>query len=93
MSRDINNDDSPKSKQLAEMAFSTAFKQKRLPVADTNSSASDASIDDLISRFEQAAQVDEDGVNYWYGRDLQKLLGYLEYRNFQPVIQKGDGSL
>lgn len=82
----MDNDDSWKSKQLAEMAFSAAFKNKVFPFADPKSG--DASIDDLISRFEEAAQADEDGVDYWYGRDLQKLLGYLEYRNFQPVIQR-----
>lgn len=75
--------DSEKSRQLADLAFSTAFR-KGAP----SSSTPDASIDDLISRFEEAAQADEDGVEYWYARDLQRLLGYLEYRNFQPVIQK-----
>jgi DNA-damage-inducible protein D len=75
--------DSEKSKQLADLAFSTAFRK-----GASTSSAPDAPIDDLIRRFEEAAQADEDGVEYWYARDLQRLLGYLEYRNFQPVIQK-----
>lgn len=46
------------------------------------------SIEGLIARFEEASQNDENGVEYWFARDLLKLLGYVEYRNFQPVIQK-----
>ena len=42
----------------------------------------------MISRFEEAAQADEDGVEYWYARDWVKAASYLEFRNFQPVIQK-----
>jgi DNA-damage-inducible protein D len=79
-------DDTEKSKQLAELAFSSAFKKSASSTRKPDQS--DASIDELINRFEDAAQTDDDGVKYWYARDLQKLLGYLEYRNFQPVIQK-----
>lgn len=46
---------------------------------------------DLIARlrriFESKA-VNFDGVEVWLGRDLQKLLGYTEWRNFQNVIAK-----
>ncbi|MBN9614814.1 MAG: DNA damage-inducible protein D [Acidobacteriales bacterium] len=81
--------DSPKSKQLAEMAFSSAFKARGAQVSSGKSTASeDGSIIQLIEKFEQASHVDEDGIEYWFARDLQKLLGYVEYRNFQPVIAK-----
>jgi DNA-damage-inducible protein D len=30
----------------------------------------------------------EDGVEYWYARDLQELLEYTEWRNFTQVIEK-----
>lgn len=30
----------------------------------------------------------EDGVEYWLGRELQELLGYGEWRNFEKVIDK-----
>lgn len=76
--------DPSKSKQVADMAFASAFKAK--PSGEAKSE--DASIEMLIARFEEASQIDDDGVEYWYGRDLQRLLGYLEYRNFQPVIAK-----
>jgi DNA-damage-inducible protein D len=41
----------------------------------------------LHSGFESVAQR-EDGVEYWYARDLQNLLGYNEWRNFVLVIKK-----
>jgi len=31
---------------------------------------------------------DADGVEFWYARDLQVLLGYKEWRNFSNVIEK-----
>jgi DNA-damage-inducible protein D len=42
--------------------------------------------------FEDIKRVDGDGNDngneYWSARDLSKILGYTEYRNFIPVIQK-----
>lgn len=40
------------------------------------------------SIFEQIKQVDADRNEFWSARDLGKVLGYLEYRNFKPVITK-----
>lgn len=40
------------------------------------------------SIFEQIKQVDTDGNEFWKARTLSKVLGYLEYRNFKPVITK-----
>jgi DNA-damage-inducible protein D len=79
--------DHTKSKEIAAMAFSSAFQKVAKPIPETPGT-SDATIENLIARFEDAAQVDDDDIEYWYGRDLQRLLGYAEYRNFQPVIQK-----
>lgn len=42
----------------------------------------------LHGRFEDYANV-VDGVEFWLARDLQKLLGYAEWRNFSKVIEKG----
>jgi len=43
----------------------------------------------LHTSFEQIAAHDEgEGVEYWYARDLQMLLGYREWRNFLLVIDK-----
>ena len=38
--------------------------------------------------FEQLKQIDENGTEFWSARAISKLLGYSEYRHFQPVIAK-----
>lgn len=38
--------------------------------------------------FEQIKQIDENGNEYWTGRELGKILEYSEYRHFKPVIEK-----
>jgi DNA-damage-inducible protein D len=38
--------------------------------------------------FEGIKHVNEYGQEYWYARDLQKVLGYSEWRNFGGVIEK-----
>ena len=42
----------------------------------------------LTSTFEAHAQQTEQGVEYWLARDLQQLLGYTKWENFQIVISK-----
>jgi len=47
--------------------------------------------DQLISlhaNFEGITQTEESGCEFWYARDLQDLLGYSQWRNFEPVIEK-----
>ena len=38
--------------------------------------------------FENIKHVDEDGNEFWYARELQKVLEYKEWRNFSKVIEK-----
>jgi DNA-damage-inducible protein D len=38
--------------------------------------------------FEQLKQIDENEMEFWSARSISKLLGYSEYRHFQPVITK-----
>ncbi len=38
--------------------------------------------------FEQLKHIDENGMEFWSARSISKLLGYSEYRHFQPVITK-----
>ena len=38
--------------------------------------------------FESHAQQSDAGVDFWLARDLQALLGYAEWRNFERVIAK-----
>ncbi|MCK9489356.1 MAG: DNA damage-inducible protein D [Xanthomonadales bacterium] len=42
----------------------------------------------LTATFEGHAQLTENGVEYWLARDLQHLLGYSKWDNFQSVISK-----
>lgn len=46
-------------------------------------------IQTLTATFEEHAQQTDGGVEYWLARDLQHLLGYTEWRNFQQVLNKG----
>ncbi|MDD5731905.1 MAG: hypothetical protein PHU42_03375 [Patescibacteria group bacterium] len=41
----------------------------------------------LHKNFEDYAH-DQNGTEFWYARDLQKLLGYNEWRNFESVVEK-----
>lgn len=43
---------------------------------------------ELTATFEGHAQQTENGVDYWLARDVQHLLGYTEWRNFQNVLSK-----
>lgn len=41
----------------------------------------------LHSRFEESAH-SEQGVEFWYARELQELLGYTKWENFVKVVEK-----
>jgi DNA-damage-inducible protein D len=43
---------------------------------------------DLNKDLESIKQVDENGVEFWMGRDLMFVLGYSEWRNFEEVLGK-----
>ena len=45
----------------------------------------------LSKTFEDYAY-EEDGIEFWFARDLQVLLGYVEWRKFQGVIEKAKES-
>ena len=38
--------------------------------------------------FETIKQTDENGNEFWYARDLQKVLNYSKWENFSKVIDK-----
>ena len=38
--------------------------------------------------FEEIKHIDENGVEYWYARELQIVLDYTEWRKFEGVINK-----
>ena len=45
-------------------------------------------INSLTNNFESFANKTEDGVSFWFARDLQQLLGYTKWDNFKNVIFK-----
>ncbi|AUC85768.1 DNA damage-inducible protein D [Polaribacter sp. ALD11] len=45
-------------------------------------------VQSLTKNFEDYSQTTESGIEFWFARDLQQLLGYSEWRNFQKVIFK-----
>ena len=38
--------------------------------------------------FESIKHIDENGNEFWYARELQKVLDYKEWRNFDKVVEK-----
>ncbi len=44
-------------------------------------------IKNLTDSFEETAYI-EDGIEYWFARDLQKLLQYSKWENFLKVLDK-----
>ncbi len=45
-------------------------------------------IQHLTEDFESYANQAQNGIEFWFARDLQHLLGYAEWRNFNKVIKK-----
>ena len=45
-------------------------------------------IQSLTTDFESFVDKTDEGVEFWLARDLQHLLGYSEWRNFQNIISK-----
>ncbi len=44
-------------------------------------------INELFTQFEAAKQV-QDNIEYWSARDMQNILGYAQWKNFEKVIDK-----
>ena len=49
-------------------------------------------IKSLTAEFESFANFTEQGVEFWFARDLQQLLDYKDWRNFLLVINKAETS-
>ena len=52
----------------------------------------DETIDGLLKEFESKAQYDENGVEFWYARDLQILFQYELWQKFHNVIDRAKQS-
>lgn len=46
----------------------------------------------LANDFESHVNHTKNGIEFWFARDLQHLLGYTEWRNFLQVINKAKTS-
>ena len=44
--------------------------------------------DEEQNSFEDVKHIDEDGTEFWHARELQEVLEYKEWRNFNKVIEK-----
>ena len=49
-------------------------------------------IDKNNKSFEDVKHIDENGVEFWYARELQLVLDYKEWRKFENVINKAKES-
>ncbi len=49
-------------------------------------------IDKNNKNFEDIKHIDENGVEFWYARELQNVLDYKEWRKFENVIKKAEQS-
>ena len=88
---------SDKTARLAGVAFRSALGQPANGDAELSPQAAksfvkDSAIDRLIADFESASRIDEEGVEFWYARDLQRLLDYSDYRNFLKIVDKAKGA-
>ncbi|MCP4763451.1 MAG: hypothetical protein GY870_16885 [archaeon] len=45
-------------------------------------------IQSLTNNFEEHSFTTEEGIEFWFARDLQQLLGYAKWENFTKVITK-----
>jgi DNA-damage-inducible protein D len=85
--------DKPSSERIAQIAFGEALKRVLTPenqqiAVKTNETIRDGAIESLIAAFENAAQIDDNGNEFWDSRDLQRLLEYTDYRNFLNTVEK-----
>lgn len=48
----------------------------------------ETTLDEFVKRLEEGINKDENDVEFWYARDLQKILDYGEWRNFAKIIDK-----
>ncbi len=85
--------DKTSSQILAEIAFgevlqSLSTPEKQKMAVNTNATLQDGAIEKLIAAFEEAAQTDDIGNEFWDARNLQKLLDYSDYRNFLNTVDK-----
>lgn len=88
-----------KRKLDAPVKFDFSFDEAMNRVAQTNpsevtdlvqASVAESTIDDLIDQFEAAGHDNGRGDKCWFARDLQTLLGYKKWEDFEGVIKRAE---
>ncbi len=88
-----------KRKLDAPVKFDFSFDEAMDRVAQTNpdevtdlvqASVAESTIDDLIDQFEAAGHDNGRGDKCWFARDLQSLLGYKKWEDFEGVIRRAE---
>lgn len=84
----MTNDD---TNERARRAVTAALDQLGEKIRAAQSKE-EAAIESLLESFEDASREDDNGVEYWSARDLQRLLDYTDYRNFLNTVDKAKAS-
>ena len=74
--------------EFDELVKRAAQTENKEAIQVSKENIKDETINDLLKDFESKAQYDENGVEFWYARDLQELLGYNKWENFKNAIEK-----
>lgn len=79
--------------KLAGVAFGDALgrlanKEPEEVTSDSNESIKEGAIEKLIAKFEGAAEIDDEGTEFWTARNLQELLDYSKWDSFLEVVEK-----
>ena len=83
-----NNDIIKVDMSFEELTKRIAQTKQEEVIQISKESMNDKTLDEFIKRLEANINHDENGVEFWYARDLQKILEYGEWRSFENVIKK-----
>ena len=50
-------------------------------------------LDFVMRALDQKKRIAPNGEDYWMGRDIQAILGYAAWRNFESVIKKSENGV
>ena len=45
-------------------------------------------INENSKSFEEIKHIDENGIEFWYARELMSILQYTNWQNFEKIIEK-----
>jgi len=74
--------------KLDKLAKKVAQANKNEVMQISPEKISDKTIDEFIKKLEEKSHRDENGIEFWYARQLQEILEYSQWRRFADVIEK-----